>query len=326
MGRLLPPVDVNSEDKLSELNKRISIGPVTLVFVYADWCGHCKHFKPEMDKLEASPDRSIQTARIRDDMLPRSALNKMKINGYPSLMLIKKNGKAALFKDKTGEVTNAIPEHNDINKMMTIVRSAGTPEGMSLLTGQSPNTAETLEELNTLENASGNNLENASGNNLETLENASGNNLETLENASGNNLVTLENASGNNLETLENASGNNLETLENASGNNLVTLENASGNNLENASGNNLETLENNSEKSIVADRLSPRNAAMLQKTMSGGSRRRMRSMSGGGLWSHLLSASQHLAPAASLFLASSIVNSRKRKGKGKKKTRRSRK
>jgi len=150
MGRLLPPIDVNSEDKLSELNKRISIGPVTLVFVYADWCGHCTHFKPEMDKLEASPDRSIQTARIRDDMLPKSSLNGTKINGYPSLMLIKKNGEATMFKNKDGEVTNAIPEHNDLNKMMTIVRSAGTPEGIKLLSGEQPNTAATINNLNTV--------------------------------------------------------------------------------------------------------------------------------------------------------------------------------
>ena len=133
MGRLLPPVDINNANTISELDKRISIGPVTLVLVYADWCGHCQRFKPNMEKLENLAGRSIQTARIRDDMLPQSSLKNTKINGYPSLLLIDKNGSPTTFKDKNGEVTNTIPEYNDLNKMMTIVRTAGTPQGVSLL-------------------------------------------------------------------------------------------------------------------------------------------------------------------------------------------------
>jgi len=133
MGRLLPPVDINNANSLSELDKRISIGPITLVLVYADWCGHCQRFKPNMEKLENLSGRSIQTARIRDDMLPQSSLKNTKINGYPSLLLIDKSGQPTTFKDKNGEVTNTIPEYNDLNKMMTIVRNAGTPNGISLL-------------------------------------------------------------------------------------------------------------------------------------------------------------------------------------------------
>jgi len=133
MGRLLPPVDVTNESMLSELDKRISIGPVTLVFVYADWCGHCQRFKPEMDKLEALPGRSIQIARVRDDMLPKSSLNNTKIAGYPSLLLIKKSGEATTFQDEKGEVSNVVPDHGDMNKMTTLVRNAGKEEGVSML-------------------------------------------------------------------------------------------------------------------------------------------------------------------------------------------------
>jgi hypothetical protein len=86
-----------------------------------------------MEKLENLSGRSIQTARIRDDMLPQSSLKNTKINGYPSLLLIDKSGQPTTFKDKNGEVTNTIPEYNDLNKMMTIVRNAGTPNGISLL-------------------------------------------------------------------------------------------------------------------------------------------------------------------------------------------------
>jgi thiol-disulfide isomerase/thioredoxin len=141
MGRLLPPVDITNDSQLSELDERIRIGPVTLVLVYADWCGHCQRFKPMMSQLEKIPGRSVQTARIRDDMFPKSSINGEKLSGYPSLMLIDKNGNSTLFKDKEGEVSNTVPDYTDMNKMATLVRNAGTPEGQTLLTGAtvSPN-------------------------------------------------------------------------------------------------------------------------------------------------------------------------------------------
>ena len=133
MGRLLPPVDIQNEAQLSELNKRISLGPITLVLVYADWCGHCQRFKPMMEKLENMPGRSIQTARIREDVFPKSNISSAKIEGYPTLMLVKKNGEVASFKNEAGEVTNAIPDHTNMTKMATIVRNVGKNEGVEVL-------------------------------------------------------------------------------------------------------------------------------------------------------------------------------------------------
>jgi thiol-disulfide isomerase/thioredoxin len=133
MGQLMPPVDVRSEDMLGELSKRITQGPLTLVLVYADWCGHCTTFKPMMEKLETCPGRTIQTARIREDMFPKSSLSSAKIEGYPTLMLVDKNGNASKFKNDSGDITNAIPDHTNMVKMQTLVRNAGTPQGISLL-------------------------------------------------------------------------------------------------------------------------------------------------------------------------------------------------
>jgi thiol-disulfide isomerase/thioredoxin len=138
MGKLLPPVDITSPSQLNELDKRISIGPITLVMIYADWCGHCTRFKPMMEELENSTGRSVQVARVRDNVLPQSALANIPNEGYPSLMLIKKDGTAAPFLDKEGNKTNVIPEHTDMPKMESIVRNAGTPQGVSLLNSEQP--------------------------------------------------------------------------------------------------------------------------------------------------------------------------------------------
>jgi thiol-disulfide isomerase/thioredoxin len=141
MGRLLPPVDIRKDAQLDELQKRITKGPLTLVLVYADWCGHCQRFKPMMDELEKFPNRSVQTVRIRDDMFPKSSISSAKVEGYPSLMLVKKSGEVATFKTPEGELTNAIPEHTNMQKMTSLVRSAGTDEGLNLLNGKEPSNA-----------------------------------------------------------------------------------------------------------------------------------------------------------------------------------------
>ncbi len=133
MGRLLPPVDITSPSQLKELDKRIKSGPLTLVLVYADWCGHCQRFKPMMKDLEMCEGRSIQTARVRDDMFPKSSISSAKIEGYPSLLLVKENGEVASFKNGEGDVTNAVPDHTNMERMKSIVRTAGTPSGQNVL-------------------------------------------------------------------------------------------------------------------------------------------------------------------------------------------------
>lgn len=138
MGKLLPPVNITSKSQLGELDKRISIGPVTLVLIYADWCGHCQRFKPIMDKLEATPNRSVQVARVRDDMLPSSSIASIPNEGYPSLFLLNNQGKPYMFQDGTGEQKAVIPNHTDETKMTNLVSNAGTPQGLTLLNSGKP--------------------------------------------------------------------------------------------------------------------------------------------------------------------------------------------
>jgi thioredoxin-like negative regulator of GroEL len=155
MGRMLPPVDITESKTMNELVKRITKGPLTLVFVYADWCGHCQSYKPLMSKLESMNGRTIQTARIRDDMFSQSPLSNQKIEGYPTLMLVDQNGEPVKFKTPEGEQTNAIPEARNMNQMSLIVRNAGKPEAVELLNkGAEPVEAVSVASKNNIENVS----------------------------------------------------------------------------------------------------------------------------------------------------------------------------
>lgn len=134
MGAIMKPVDVDSEQKIPELDTRIQLGSLSLVFVYAPWCGHCQHFKPVMDELENIPNRSVQIARVRDDIYPKTALGKkVPVDGYPSLMLVKPDNSVTVFQNESGEKSNSIPNYTNKNLMKSIVENAGTPEGLALM-------------------------------------------------------------------------------------------------------------------------------------------------------------------------------------------------
>lgn len=160
MGKLLPPVDVTSMSQLNDLDARIKQGPFTLVLVYADWCGHCQRFKPMMEQLESCPGRSVQVARIRDDMYPKSRLSSVPTEGYPSLLLVQQNGTPVNFQTSDGTSTTVIPDHTDMLKMTTLVRNAGTPAGRQLI--------ETAPNANAIQTMSAPSIENLSHPSIQT--------------------------------------------------------------------------------------------------------------------------------------------------------------
>lgn len=92
------PLDVRSPSALKEMEKRIREGPVTLVLIYADWCGHCHQLMPHWDKAAASANRSVQAVKVNEQMLPKvnSMMNQsinqqaapMDVSGYPTIIMV----------------------------------------------------------------------------------------------------------------------------------------------------------------------------------------------------------------------------------------------
>lgn len=125
MGRIKSPIDVRSNKHLNGMMDRIKAGPLTLVFVYANWCGHCAEFAPHLDEAIKSKNRSVQVVKVNDEMLPAVNAHLIKnnsvspsplnVSGYPSVILVDKQG---------NQVANIQPVHNT-ETMTSVVEKSG---------------------------------------------------------------------------------------------------------------------------------------------------------------------------------------------------------
>ena len=101
-GKILSPLDVRSSNSLGEFKKRIKAGPITIIMVYADWCGHCHEMMPHFKAASVSKGRSAQSIALNDKMMEEAnAIIKRDINanvksitpdGYPSFFAVDNQG------------------------------------------------------------------------------------------------------------------------------------------------------------------------------------------------------------------------------------------
>lgn len=124
-GKILPPLDVRKPKHLKEFEKRIKKGPITIILVYADWCGHCHTMMPHFDAAAKSPNRSIQAVKVNETMLEKvnETVNKninqsakpLNVEGYPSIIVVD---------SKANKVTDLEPVRNTAT-MKSIMENAG---------------------------------------------------------------------------------------------------------------------------------------------------------------------------------------------------------
>jgi thiol-disulfide isomerase/thioredoxin len=82
-------LNITSLGQMDSLKKLMKNTSVIMVFVYADWCGHCQRFKPEWKNLERLPERNVPMVSIRDDVFPKSPLKEnVEIEGYPTVAIV----------------------------------------------------------------------------------------------------------------------------------------------------------------------------------------------------------------------------------------------
>jgi hypothetical protein len=115
-------IDVRSAADVPAFESLLGRGPMTIVLIHADWCGHCQTFKENVwNKVPNSATNKINTASVHHDMLENTSLAGSKLEGYPSLLLVGKDKKPAVYKNDEGNETNAMPQPKnaeELNKMV----------------------------------------------------------------------------------------------------------------------------------------------------------------------------------------------------------------
>ena len=124
MGKINVPLDIRNEKDIPAFEKTLANGPMMIVLVYADWCGHCTKYKENVwSPLKSVKNRTMNMASVHYDQLPNTSLKNAKIDGYPSLLVVGKDKTPATFKSPTGARTNALPKANDFTTMKNLVSS-----------------------------------------------------------------------------------------------------------------------------------------------------------------------------------------------------------
>ena len=93
--------DINSN--IIDFNNQVK-NKSALIFVLADWCGHCQHFKPEVKNYIEYMSNSNNNGIIGlfNDNTLKQANNMPNINGFPSVFSMKNGMK---YQDYNGERT-----------------------------------------------------------------------------------------------------------------------------------------------------------------------------------------------------------------------------
>ena len=121
MGRISLPMDVRSTGDIPAFENMLSKGPMAVVLIYADWCGHCNTYKENVwSPLKSTKGRKLNMASVHYDQLENTSLKNSKIEGYPSLLVVGTDKKPATFNTDSG-VTNAMPNANELTTMKKII-------------------------------------------------------------------------------------------------------------------------------------------------------------------------------------------------------------
>ena len=122
-------IDVRSPSALKGFEKMLGDGPVTLVLVYADWCGACHKFRDEVwSPLTQMKNATMNRAAIREDMIGKSSLANVERKFYPTLLLVGNDKKPATFPGENGLPTNAMPRKDTLEEdRKTLTALVNTP-------------------------------------------------------------------------------------------------------------------------------------------------------------------------------------------------------
>ena len=118
---------VDSVSKIPALEKMLKSGGLTIVLVYADWCGACSRFKQSVWGPSCKESAVHNRIGVRDDMVSKTSLNNAKFDYLPSLLVVDEKGEMQEFKTPEGNMTNAMPTPKSADEMTRVMNVSLKP-------------------------------------------------------------------------------------------------------------------------------------------------------------------------------------------------------
>lgn len=126
-------VHVDSESKIRELEGMLGNGNITVVLIFAEWCGACHKFMKNVWGPMCKKGAIHNRAAVRDDMVSKTSLANTNFKYLPSVIVVDEKGEKQVFNGPDGP-TNAMPTPQNENEMVRIVNVPVTAAGTAAAT------------------------------------------------------------------------------------------------------------------------------------------------------------------------------------------------
>lgn len=124
-GRVLK---VDAPSKIGLVEKMLKGGKITIVLIYADWCGACTRFKKSIWGPMSQKPAIHNRIAIREDLVGKTPLAGSKYTYLPTIMVVDERGQPQAVEGPQGR-TNAIPTPRTLEEMKRIVNLKVGPAG-----------------------------------------------------------------------------------------------------------------------------------------------------------------------------------------------------
>lgn len=111
---------VDDQSKIGNLEKMLTNGKLTIVLIYADWCGACTRFKKSIWGPMLQKPAVHNRIAIREDLVGKTPLSGSKYTYLPTIMVVDEQGQPQAVEGPQGR-TNAIPTPRTLDEMKRIV-------------------------------------------------------------------------------------------------------------------------------------------------------------------------------------------------------------
>ena len=111
---------MDAPSKIGLVEKMLKGGKITIVLIYADWCGACTRFKKSIWGPMSQKPAIHNRIAIREDLVGKTPLAGSKYTYLPTIMVVDERGQPQAVEGPQGR-TNAIPTPRTLEEMKRIV-------------------------------------------------------------------------------------------------------------------------------------------------------------------------------------------------------------